>query len=186
MGSKLVAHHPSIMFNFRTLAFCVFITPFMSIATTLCTDPPRNSCSFYADCLETRIPCASTEFDYAIGYGQLYCTKFQDNMSKFSERGQKWVVDTMQCLQDALIPEATGQDPTITTCQKLKSKAFETHPKCYIQSGVCQLPRTDWEALLNIIGIKTLFQSWGAFLQALDTAAGCLELWLYFGLGAHT
>ena len=147
-----------------------------------CSNPPRHSCSFYADCLESRYHCVSTNYNYPIGYGQFFCQKFASRLSQFSSKGQKWVLDTMQCLQDALVPEATGQ--VNTTCQALSAKAFGTHAACYIDSGFCRLPCADWRMLENVIGLQTIFHNWDAFLQALETALACPRLLSYtlFGI----
>ncbi|KIY74369.1 hypothetical protein CYLTODRAFT_484685 [Cylindrobasidium torrendii FP15055 ss-10] len=139
-----------------------------------CT-PVRGSCAFYTDCLEANYHCG--EEGYPLGYGNKYCNKFSDEQEKLSAEGKDWMLDTMVCLQTALVPYATGN--TSTTCDELEHAAFATHPACYVDSGFCELPPTDWVAVVDIVGLKTLFESWDAFLASLEAAEGCLEAWTY-------
>lgn len=67
----------------------------------------------------------------------------------------------------------------ITTCDALMDYAFGTHPACYIDSGICTLPVADWEAILvNIITIPQLLDR-EVFKNAVETAAGCAEFYLW-------
>jgi len=160
---------------------CETAAPVSTPPSGECSNPPRDSCSFYADCLESRYHCTYTNYNYPIGYGQYFCQKILSNLSQFSSAGQTWALDTMQCLQSALIPEATGQ--VSTTCQALLAKAFGTHASCYINSGFCSLPCADWQMLESIIGLQTIFQNWDAFIQALETAVECPRLLAYVFFG---
>jgi hypothetical protein len=83
---------------------------------------------------------------------------------------------TMHCLQEALVPDAVGASNATTTCADLEDKAFETHANCYVSSGVCTLPPSDWRAVLEIVDLKTLFDSWDAFKATLMAGTECLEL----------
>jgi hypothetical protein len=137
-----------------------------------CSKPPRNSCSFYPDCLEVRYHCGPA--GYPLGYGEKFCQKFSVDRTQLSLQGQKWMLDTMQCLQNALVPEATGSGAGVT-CGSIKAAAFGTHAACYVGNGLCGLPPSDWLAIVGIVQFKTLFESWDAFLATLKTAGGCLE-----------
>ena len=66
------------------------------------------------------------------------------------------MLDTMQCLQRALVPEAEGtpQAANIATCAELEDYTFSTHPACYIDNGFCELPVSDWEEVVRIVGLK--------------------------------
>ncbi|KAJ7104558.1 hypothetical protein C8R43DRAFT_1047231 [Mycena crocata] len=142
-----------------------------------CTHPPPDSCAFYGDCLESRYNCGPT--GYPIGYGQKYCTKFRMARATLSPRGQTWMLATMHCLQEALIPDAVGDSSGTSTCEDLEHKAFATHAGCYVHSGVCQLPISDWRAVLVIVDFKTLFDSWDAFMATLKAGAECLEFYAF-------
>ncbi|KAJ7125230.1 hypothetical protein C8R44DRAFT_782646 [Mycena epipterygia] len=142
-----------------------------------CLDPPPDSCTFYADCLEPRYHCGPT--GYPLDYGQNYCNKFKTDRATLSVRGQTWMVTTMHCLQEALVPDAIGAPNTTTSCTALEHKAFATHAGCYVQSGVCKLPLSDWLAVLKIVDIKTLFDSWDAFKATLTAGTDCLEFYAF-------
>ena len=83
----------------------------------------------------------------------------------------------MHCLQDALVPEATGV--VNTTCTAVEKKAFGTHARCYVDSGVCTLSPLDWLAIVDIVDVKTLFGSWDAFKATVQAGVGCLEFYAF-------
>ncbi|TRM58832.1 hypothetical protein BD626DRAFT_437887 [Schizophyllum amplum] len=156
------------------LALIPFVrVPFAARATDICADPPRDNCSFYSQCLEARFHCGPD--GYPLGYGLKYCTKFGDEREKLSEKGQTWMLDTMYCLQHKLVPEAVGASNV--TCDQLEDKAFETHSDCYVQSGLCTLSAVDWLAIVDIVQLPTLFQSWDAFKETLEAGGDCLEFY---------
>ncbi|KAF7984006.1 hypothetical protein HWV62_17494 [Athelia sp. TMB] len=134
-----------------------------------CISPPLDSCTFYADCLESRYHCGPT--GYPIGYGQHFCTQFVANESLLDPAGQTWMVNTMHCLQLALVGDAI--DANATTCSALETQAFGTHAGCYVSNGLCTLGIHDWEAIIEIVDIKTLFESWDAFKATLEAAGDC-------------
>ncbi|KAJ7736899.1 hypothetical protein B0H16DRAFT_1425555 [Mycena metata] len=142
-----------------------------------CLNPPQDSCTFYADCIESRYHCGPT--GYPLGYGQKYCTKFLAEREKFDTPGQTWMLATLHCLQEALIPDATGAPDATTSCSALEDKAFGTHAGCYVSNGVCKLPLPDWEAILDIVGIETLVDSWDAFKATLTAETDCLEFYAF-------
>jgi hypothetical protein len=137
-----------------------------------CSNPPMGSCTFYADCLESRYHCGQS--GYPIGYGQHYCEAFTSARSKFSMQGQEWLTDTMYCLQAALVPEATGQDET--TCNALTDKAFGTHATCYVSNGLCSLPASDWGEIVAVVGWTTLLENWDAIQSSLQAVMDCANL----------
>jgi hypothetical protein len=134
-----------------------------------CSDPAPNTCTFYPNCLESKYHCGRT--GYPIGYGLHYCTLFTAAAKSMSSRGKTWVTDTMLCLQRALVPFATGAQST--TCPALKNYAFGTHPDCYVKSGVCLLPPSDWLIIVKTVSLKELFNSWDALKATLDTVKDC-------------
>lgn len=136
-----------------------------------CSNPTYGSCTFYADCLESRYHCGQS--GYPIGYGQHYCEAFTAAGSKFSLQGQEWLAHTMHCLQAALVPEATGEDEA--TCNALADKAFATHAACYVNNGLCELFPTDWAEIVTIVG-WTLFKSWDATKSTFQAAGNCAAL----------
>ena len=91
------------------------------------------------------------------------------------------MLDTMQCLQRALVPEAEGapQAASLATCAELEDYAFSTHPACYIDNGFCELPGSDWQELVRVIGIKTALGSWEAIMTEAKIGKDCGELYLF-------
>ncbi|KAJ6643668.1 hypothetical protein Bhyg_08632 [Pseudolycoriella hygida] len=111
--------------------------------------PSSTDCSFYSDCLEAAVPCGPN--GYALGYGLKFCQKFKARSLLFSPRGRQWILSTTKCLQNALVPIASGE--VVKTCSEIQDYAYDSHPDCYTQPGhsVCDLPITDWALILTII-----------------------------------
>ena len=150
--------------------------------STLCSNPVRGQCSFYEDCLETRYHCGPD--GYPLGYGEKYCNKFNAAIDKFSPKAQVWMLDTMECLQRALVLETTGPldlagANEISPCDDLRRKAFDSHAECYIQNGLCTLGVKDWVEIVEVVDLKTLFGSWEALKEVLEASVGCLELYAF-------
>ncbi|CAG8471073.1 6456_t:CDS:2 [Dentiscutata heterogama] len=141
-------------------------SPPPTTTTTDCNNPAPNSCSFYTSCLENKFHCGP--MGYPINYGDKNCRKFINAMNKFSSAGKKWVTDTMLCLQKALISTYKNNK---TTCSEISNTAFNSHASCYITSGVCFLPPTDWGVIFETVSLKDIFGSKQAFTQALETAS---------------
>src|SRR5690606_3587160 len=120
-------------------------------------------CDFYTTCLESKYQCG--ESGYPVGYGAHYCTKFSANKSTFSTKGAKWIDDTMLCLQQTLVPEATTID---SNCGAIRVKAFESHSNCYIENGLCTLPVTDWARILSIVAFEDLIGTWNSLKETLE------------------
>ncbi|TFK50704.1 hypothetical protein OE88DRAFT_287234 [Heliocybe sulcata] len=144
---------------------------FNSTVPVDCASPPYDSCAFYLECLESRFHCGPD--GYPLGYGLKFCTKFSQERSKLTPAGQTWMLNTMHCLQTALVPEATGE--VQMTCQELLDTAFDTHAGCYIGSGLCTLNPKDWVAIVDIVRIGTLFGSWDAVKETFEAAGDCAE-----------
>ncbi|KAJ3205347.1 hypothetical protein HDU67_008893 [Dinochytrium kinnereticum] len=131
-------------------------SPLFQPQTTSCAIAPvRETCDFYFDCLDVAKPCGPK--GYVQSYGGLFCKKFKANVGKFSVKGQQWIWDVMQCLQNFLVTYAS--DPT-ATCSKIRDDAFKSHANCYLNGGisVCDLTIFDWIALVKTIGLPTLVE----------------------------
>lgn len=147
-----------------------------TISPNQCTNPQPNTCTFYSVCLESRYHCGPS--GYPLAYGYKYCEEFQEERARLSDAGQEWMVDVMLCLQRKLVPQATGMT-NITTCAELEDYAFSTHPQCYVDSGFCALPPTDWIAVIEIVSLETLFESLDSVAAMVDTAGECVEFYLW-------
>jgi len=89
------------------------------------------------------------------------------------------MIDTMHCLQNSLVPDAIDDIPTTSTCQALADQAFGMHAPCYIDNGLCTLGLYNWVAILEIVDIRTLFQSWDAFKATVEAAVGCGDFFAF-------
>lgn len=136
-----------------------------------CQYPPKT-CDFYSSCAEASLPCGGS--GYALGYGLANCAKFMQRLSHFSSAGQAWIFRVMTCLQEFLI-----SGPLVTcglTCDALKTAAFGSHPTCYVDSGVCDLPVGDWVQL--VITIRADLLTLDTLRQAVTTGGSCLGHYL--------
>lgn len=84
------------------------------------------------------------------------------------------MLNTMLCLQNALVSDAMGTEGT--TCSALKRKAIGTHAACYVDNGWCELPSADWLAVLEIVHLKTLFQDWDTTKASVQAALHCITI----------
>ncbi|RPA87166.1 hypothetical protein BJ508DRAFT_200084, partial [Ascobolus immersus RN42] len=131
---------------------------------------PTGKCSFYTDCIEKKVKCGKD--GYAKNYGKKYCDKFSNNKSKFSAKGKKWVDKTMVCLQKKLVPVVKG-DKAYNTCKEIKSKAFGSHSNCYVSSGLCKLPPSDWMKIMKTVGAGGMFGGVRNMIEAVQTVDDC-------------
>lgn len=98
--------------------------------------------------------------EFSLEGQQVYYT-FILTLFQFALTNEQWVKDALVCLQEALVPvvQATPRP----TCNAVRSAAFASHPKCYLNntfSTVCFLP-SDWPLVMNIVGVcyLTLYNS---------------------------
>ena len=63
---------------------------------SMCTSPPRDNCSFYQAYLEPHDHCGPSLTPLDPEQNTVW--RFLPIWTKFSPRGQEWVLDTMQCL----------------------------------------------------------------------------------------
>ena len=131
-----------------------------------CLNPPMKSCLFYTDCMEAKVSCGAS--GYAIGYGSKYCNKYVNRLAFFTSQGQDWIYKVMICLQKGLVVPLKNCD---NNCETLKQIAFASHPGCYINSGVCDLPVKDFINIIKTVGGD--LTDMAALKQALQTVTGC-------------
>ena len=131
----------------------------------------NGTCDFYPKCMEENNHCGPT--GYPMGYGNKYCSKFTKFMDVFPPQGKEWIRKTLICLKTALLPIVKG-----STCKVIFDTAFDSHPRCYIESGFCdmfldvqQLPDL-MKALVNVYEIKD-FASALSMKQIFVTAQMC-------------
>lgn len=120
-----------------------------------------GSCEFYR-CRDRRHPCG--EDGYYMGYGYKYCQRFTSLEPSLSAPARDWLRKTLLCLQvyvDRNIPYNAD-------CTTVKAMAFDSHPDCYVGSGVCFLDVDDWTAIWNTIDLQD-----NDFKQVLVTGVYC-------------
>ncbi|EQL00967.1 hypothetical protein G6O67_005056 [Ophiocordyceps sinensis] len=142
-----------------------------AICQPMCQSPPPKSCDFYTRCAEETLHCG--EEGYPVHYGARNCRRFVARLDSFSSRGQTWIWSTMLCLQRFLVEPISAKD---STCEMVKTQAFESHPRCYVDSGFCDLPLIDIIQVVVTVNFD-LFQG-PAFKQAASAAGGCARLYV--------
>jgi len=132
----------------------------------------NGNCDFYTECLEEKYHCGVT--GYPVGYGHRYCNKFLKYFYDFPPLGQLWVQNTLVCLKTALQPLFHET----SDCATIYSVAFASHPRCYFESGFCELFKDrkniikTLKALLEVYEIKD-FMSATTMKQVFETAKMC-------------
>jgi hypothetical protein len=58
-------------------------------------------------------------------------------------------------------------------CQSIGETGLGSHPGCYVDTGFCDLPISDWILVLNTIEPVDL-----SFREMFVTGHGCLQDWL--------
>lgn len=105
-----------------------------------------GTCEYYSCIEKNRLSCGET--GYPMGYGLNYCEKlssieFQPASTALGNRvfpadGNKWKVNVRSCLQVEM--EKYFQTNPNSTCQELRTFAFNSHPGCYTQAvNFCEL-----------------------------------------------
>jgi len=124
---------------------------------------------YYYTCREEELGLSCGGQGYFEGYGEKYCQIFSDwTVPRLSPPGKAWIDDVRACLIDFA---GQGLDANMT-CGEVKDAAFASHPDCYVGTGFCALPPSDWAAVLATIA------PWDNDLrQALATGVGCLASW---------
>jgi hypothetical protein len=82
--------------------------------------------------------------DYYLNYGNKYCKAFSEKTRpKLSAQGKTWLDKTLIALQEA-IEKKLKTDPKIELdSTKFRKYAFDSHPDCYLKSGLLKLPADD-------------------------------------------
>lgn len=121
----------------------VVTTPRRTAGPEDCGDWIGN-CEFYL-CRERRHPCG--DGGYYKGYGYKYCNRFSRLARSLSAPGRDWVWKTLRCLHEHLDRNV----PIDAPCQEVKKSAFDSHPDCYVRSGVCFLDVGEMKDIVETI-----------------------------------
>jgi hypothetical protein len=127
----------------------------------------NHEATFY-QCAEQTLDCGPD--GYLIGYGTRYAQRFYRYTRPWmSPSGKRWLDATLVCLQIKLRERIDAS----TSCDDVRTIAFDSHPECYVDSGFCQLPVSDWFAVAATIDGRD-WLSRDALRQVTTTAHACL------------
>jgi hypothetical protein len=102
-----------------------------------------GSCDFYR-CRQRLAGSRHPASAYYQGYGLKYCERFSTvTRPKLSRTGQLWLDKTLFCLQKFLYDHV----PVDASPEVVKTMAFNSHPGCYVTSGLCFLSPEDWAVI---------------------------------------
>lgn len=128
-----------------------------------------KSCEFYK-CREANTGNKCGKRGYYLGYGLKYCKRFNlVTRKKLSKAGKKWLDKTTKCLQEYI----HNNIPWDESCKKVKKKAFNSHPRCYLKSGICSLPIRDMLHIFLTVDPDDI-----ELKQIIMTGIGCGIRWL--------
>lgn len=138
--------------------------------------PDFNSCVFYEKA-EAEVHCKGRGSDYLIGYGQYYCNAFRTKLPEWKGRPKltEWTTNTGMCLQEMLFDnrkKRLGPD-----CNQLEEFAFDAHPICYKQYGICKLSISDEYAIFDVVKLIHLVTR-RSVAQIDNVILACLGDWL--------
>ncbi len=85
---------------------------------------------------------------------------------------QDWYQKARVCLQEAL-GEIVDENLGSTNCHQLKKDAFESHTKCYLESGFCELSKKGQFQILRTGGLSLLLPS--SLRTGIGIAKACRE-----------
>jgi len=131
------------------ILFFIFCIQASAWAGSTCSEI-NNDCEYYSCVAETK-HCSKSS--YLLRFGQRYCLRYNERRSAFSASGIKWIEDVRSCL----IRRMSFYE-SILSCRDLKSQAFMDHIPCYLESGFCDLSKSDRFQVL-----KTIWPSLGHF-----------------------
>jgi hypothetical protein len=129
----------------------------------------RNDCSQcnYYLCRDQAAGSTCGPDGYYQGFGFQYCQRYmQVTAPLMSEAGQKFIRGTRSCLINAMDSQIAADE----SCSIVKEQAYDTHPKCYVDNGFCQLGLIDIALVVASISPQDL-----SFKQILATALSCLQ-----------
>ena len=124
-----------------------------------------TQCDYYL-CRDAAAPASCGADGYYEGFGHAYCLRYLEvTTPRMSPAGQQFLHDVRRCLMNVMEAEI----PTSATCAAVSQAGFDSHPRCYVMSGFCDLPVSDWWRVLATISPADV-----SFRQLLTTGLGCL------------
>lgn len=127
---------------------------------------PGHEATFYL-CAEQTAQCGPD--GYLLGYGTKYAQRFyRDTRPRMTARGQQWIDDVLVCLQGSLRDSIDAS----TSCDDLRTIAFDSHPACYVEAGFCTLSPWDIAQVVWSIDLRDWLGKDSA-RQVVTTALDC-------------
>jgi hypothetical protein len=134
-------------------------------------------CEFYR-CRERNSGNACGPRGYYLAFGEKYCDRFSRTLEpKLSPAGKRWLRKARICLMEHLDRNIPFDAP----CATVKASAFDSHPGCYVTSGICFLPSSDWDLILGTIDAAD-----NDLREVLVSGISCLANWALLGIPVHS
>ena len=128
-----------------------------------------GQCSYY-ECLEEKAQCGKD--GYLMNFVGKYCNRFtQVTYPRLSVFGKVWLEGVRECLINNM--ENGYYDGE--SCEEIEERGIEDHISCYVDTGICSLPVSDW---LNILG--TIPPNEIPLRQAIIVGNKCIKNFLNF------
>lgn len=128
-----------------------------------------RACEYYR-CKEKEYECG--EDGYLLGYVGKYCDRFSNiTMEKTSVKAQAWLKQVRECL----INEFERSTDLSMSCAEIHKIGTDSHAKCYVDSGFCDLSVKDWFDIVHTIDPGDI-----PFRQLIVTGNKCLKNWFNF------
>ena len=113
--------------------------------------------------------------DYYMSYGDRYARAFKDKTRpKMSEKGKIWLDKTLVSLQDTIEKKIKSDNKIELDSLRFRKFAFDSHPDCYVKSGLFNLGAPDlyqiamtpeWRDLLTqeaMVQILEIIKKWSS------------------------
>ncbi len=126
--------------------------------------PDINSCNDY-QCKESARQCGKT--GYLLSFGHHYCQKYIDLNSEYKIKTQAWLSQVRLCLQNRT--EAINLKSH--SCKSIEAQAFDHHPKCYLDSGACDISIYEFFKVIKVLKLDALRPQ--VFQQGLEVLYQC-------------
>lgn len=134
-----------------------------STAATIWEKPNFPYCTFYRS-VDNDLKCSKQGNNYLIDYGEFYCKKFSEKLDVWDGDLKTWAQKTGQCLQEMIYDNRAKR---FDSCQSLEDFAFDSHPICYKQNGICKLSYSQIFEIFKVVEIihvlKYKTNSWSQF-----------------------
>jgi len=108
----------------------------------------NNSCGQcqYYSCLEEKAQCG--EEGYLLNFVGKYCERFtQITYPRLTEFGKVWLEGVRECL----IYNMDNDYYEGESCESIEDRGIKDHIECYVGTGICSLPISDWVNILSTI-----------------------------------